>query len=134
MHDEYARSILLRTSAKPMSASELSEDCDMSRSTVYRRADELVEEGLLRSYTRPDPDGHHPTVYEATVSSVSFDIDDGELAVTVTDDAAAAGGSDDAEGVEAAQEHDDHHEHDDDRDDLADRWTQLWSGVRGEDA
>ncbi|WP_435361117.1 ArsR/SmtB family transcription factor [Haloarchaeobius sp. DFWS5] len=112
LHDEYARSILLSTSAQPMSASELSETCDMSRSTVYRRVDDLSDHGLLRSYTRPDPEGHHHTVYEATVSRVEFEFDDGDLAATVEGD------EDDQSTGEA---------------DAADRFTSLWRGVRGDD-
>jgi hypothetical protein len=55
LDDEYARDILVATKTERLSAKELSETCDMSRPTVSRRVNALVEQGLLDEYTHVDP-------------------------------------------------------------------------------
>jgi len=79
LEDEYARSILTALSEEPMSASELSERCDHSLPTVYRRTDRLVAAGLVAERTRPRSDGHHDTVYVARLDELSVRLRDGEL-------------------------------------------------------
>jgi DNA-binding Lrp family transcriptional regulator len=93
LDDAYAREILTATSIEPMTANRLSERCDASRSTVYRRTERLVDAGLLGERTRPRADGHHDTVYYATldrfevepaaVGEVEVRLRDGELHVEV---------------------------------------------------
>lgn len=75
--DECARRVLVATAGKPRSVPELDELVDVSRQTVYRRLERLREAGLVGERTRPRADGHHETVYEATLS---------ELHVTLTED------------------------------------------------
>ena len=75
--DECARQVLVATAGKPRSAAELDELIDVSRQTVYRRLERLEEAGLVDERTRPRSDGHHDTVYEATLS---------ELHVALTED------------------------------------------------
>lgn len=101
LDDAYAREILTATSTEPMTATELSERCDASLSTVYRRTERLVEADLLGERTRPRADGHHDTVYFATLDSVEVRLRDGELHVEVERD----------------------------RDDLADGLTALWENL-----
>ena len=79
LNDEYARSILTETSTKPMSAKELSQRCDTSLTTVYRCVEKLEEAGLLAERTRPRSDGHHDTVYVASLDEFSVRLRDGEL-------------------------------------------------------
>ena len=79
LNDEYARSILTETSTQPMSAKELSRRCDTSLTTVYRRLERLEEAGLLTERTRPRPDGHHDTVYVASLDELSVRLRDGEF-------------------------------------------------------
>jgi len=67
-----------------MSAAELTEACAASRATVYRRLDEMTDRGLLVEQTKPDPDGHHRTVYAASLDRAVIDPDDGEFEVTIT--------------------------------------------------
>lgn len=101
--DEYARAILVATSRKPMSANELAEECDMSLPTVYRRVDDLKQYDFVRERMHVDPDGgSHHGVYEANLEHLDVDVEDGEVAVTATY-----------------------------REDVADRFTRLWEGVRG---
>lgn len=98
LDDEYARAILTATSTQPMSAKELGDECDASLPTVYRRVERLVETGLLEERTRVADHGRHYSVYRARLRRLSVELDDGELRVSV-----------DAE-----------------RDDMADRFTDMW--------
>lgn len=104
LDDRYARMILRKTTREPMSAKVLSDVCDASLSTIYRRADSLQDQNLLTEKTEPDPDGHHYTVYEATVSHVGINFDDGDIDVVVSSES-----------------------------DAVDQFTQTWTGIRGAD-
>lgn len=101
--DEYVRDILTATSREPLSAKELSDRCDMSVSTVYRRADALIEQGLLAERTHVDRDGHHHSEYEAAIEHVDIDLEDGSFSVAVRETA-----------------------------DAVDRFTRVWEGIRRE--
>lgn len=101
--DEYARAILTKTSERPMSAKALSEACDASLPTVYRRLDRLTDLGLVDERTEFGDEGRHYSVYEARFERASIEIEDGELSVSVV-----------APGPE----------------DPADRFTRMWEGVR----
>ena len=70
LDDDYARAILEATRQKQMFAKELSEECDMSVSTVSRRVNTLLEYDLLIERTHVDPDGHHYSEYEAQLDRV----------------------------------------------------------------
>lgn len=83
LEDEYARGILIRTSAQPMTAEQLATACDASLSTIYRRVDDLENHGLLESEEQLDPAGDHYRRFEATVESVQVTFDDGDLLVDV---------------------------------------------------
>jgi predicted transcriptional regulator len=98
LDDDHVRTILTATSTEALSASELSERCDVSESTIYRRVERLRDATLLVEQTRPRADGHHETVYVANLDSFEVTLRDGELSVSVR-----------RRG-----------------DDLADQLTQLW--------
>ena len=83
LDDEYARAILTATSAEPMSAKELSEACDASMTTVYRRVDRLKEHDLIEEQLRPQPDGNHYKVFANTLSSVEVAFEDGQMDLAV---------------------------------------------------
>lgn len=102
LDDEYARAILTATSKQPMSAKALGEVCDASLPTVYRRADRLIECGLLTERTEVVADGHHYSVYEARLKQFTVEIDDGELSVEIEEQPT---------------------------DDMADRFTDMWEGL-----
>ena len=93
LSDEYARAILAATSVKPMSAQQLADECDMSEPTVYRRIDRLREHDLLGERTEIRDDGNHHSVYTATLSSLSVELDEGtfEGVVERTDPASFPG-------------------------------------------
>jgi predicted transcriptional regulator len=99
--DEYARRILAHLEDKPMSAKTLSERCDASPPTIYRRIDRLKSCGLLAEETRLDENGNHYAVYESHFNSLAVTIADGEFTVDLSR-----------------------------REDPADRMTHLWEGMR----
>jgi len=70
LDDAYAREILVATKTDRLSAKELSEECDMSRPTVSRRVNALVDQGLLEEYTHVDPGGRHYHEYEARLERI----------------------------------------------------------------
>lgn len=102
LDDEYVQSILLQTRNDAMSAKELSEECGISLSTIYRRTERLIEYGFLAERRIAQPDGNHYSVYEAQLD---------ELTVRLTD-----------EGFEiAVSKKPTGH--------LADRFTDIWEGL-----
>lgn len=107
LDDEYARAILTATSLEPMSANDISDTCDMSRSTVSRRVNTLLEHEFLAESTQLDPeDGNHYSVYEARLDRIDVELRDGEFDVEI-----------ELEGT---------------REDPADRFTRLWGEIRNE--
>lgn len=81
--DAHVRRILLLTSDAPMSATALADELDVSRPTVYRRVNILVEYGLLREHVEVNLDGHHYRTFETVVNEITFSIRDGRFGVTV---------------------------------------------------
>ncbi|MEA5389596.1 winged helix-turn-helix domain-containing protein [Haloarculaceae archaeon H-GB2-1] len=59
-----SRTILEALSEQPMSASEISDEFDIPRSTVYRKLDDLVEVSLVEQSERLRGDGHHESLYQ----------------------------------------------------------------------
>jgi DNA-binding transcriptional ArsR family regulator len=74
LDDPYARRILVETRADARSAEELSEACDASPSTVYRRVERLQDSDLVEAEQRLDPDGHHYEVYSARLQRVTVEV------------------------------------------------------------
>ena len=72
--DECTQTILVETVTEPMSATELSEVCDVSPQTVYRRLEELGKQDLVEEAIEPDPEGHHYKVYTATLGRLVIDL------------------------------------------------------------
>ena len=101
LEDDYARAILTATSDQAMSANELSERCDASVTTIYRRIDRLLACGLLEERLQPQPDGNHYRDYAATLARFAVTFEDGERRLEV-------------ERREAPHE------------DAADRFTRMW--------
>jgi len=101
LDDEYARAILAQTSIEPMSAKTLADRCGASLPTIYRRAERLVDVGLLDERTQIGDGGHHYSVFEARLDHLTVDLEEGELSMT----------------VETTPE------------DPADRFTNMWEGI-----
>lgn len=102
LDDEYAREILTATSTQPMSAKQLSEECDASLPTVYRRAERLAACSLIEEKTQLADDGHHYSVYEARLDRLTVELAAGELQVTVKEEPT---------------------------EDIADRFTDMWGDI-----
>jgi len=84
LEDPTVRTILTKTSQEAMSATTLSDHCDVSQPTVYRRLEDLRECELLVERTKPDPEGgHHRTVYTTNLQRITVDLQDGELTLRI---------------------------------------------------
>lgn len=102
LDDDYARQILTETSVEPMSASTLSERCDASLPTIYRRLDRLEECQLVNEETELAPDGNHYSIYSANLDRLELSLEDGsfELELSYREE------------------------------DVADKFTRMWEGMR----
>jgi DNA-binding transcriptional ArsR family regulator len=69
LDDTDARAIIRRLD-EPMTASEISEACDIPLSTTYRKLDLLTEASLLTEGTAIRADGHHATTYDVSFEAV----------------------------------------------------------------
>ncbi|WP_423750588.1 helix-turn-helix domain-containing protein [Salinirarus marinus] len=63
---------IIRHLDEPMTATEVSEECDIPMSTTYRKLDLLADASLLSEATEIRPDGHHATRYEIDFDEVCF--------------------------------------------------------------
>ncbi|MFP4529699.1 MAG: helix-turn-helix domain-containing protein [Halodesulfurarchaeum sp.] len=61
---------------EPLTAKELSEDCELPLSTTYRKLDILTEASLLSERTVIQSDGHHTTQYEIAFEEVTIELDE----------------------------------------------------------
>lgn len=102
LDDQYAQLILQQTRNNAMSAKEISETCDISISTVYRRTERLTECGLLAEQRVAQSDGNHYSLYEARLDELTVRLTDEGFEITVAQKATG---------------------------DLADRFTDLWEGL-----
>lgn len=85
LHDDDCREILEATSDEALSASEISDACDVPLSTAYRKLELLTDAGLLAEGTRLCQSGKHTSEYSRTVGDVSVSVTaDGEFEATVT--------------------------------------------------
>lgn len=74
LDDDYARRILVETYEDARSAEALSEACDASESTIYRRVERLRERDLLEGVQQLDPGGHHRELYAARLERVTVEV------------------------------------------------------------
>lgn len=77
------RAILAAVAVEPRSTAELTDVTDVSRQTVYRRLERLETAGLVAERTNPRPDGHHETVYAATLRELRVALSADGFAVEV---------------------------------------------------
>lgn len=103
MADDYARRILVAADQKPMTAKDLSEACNASLTTVYRRVSMLQNHGLIEEHRTVGSDGSHRSVFETALEEFHVELSEGKLELTLET-----------------------------RDELADSFTGLWSDMRGD--
>ncbi|GAA0200607.1 helix-turn-helix domain-containing protein [Haladaptatus pallidirubidus] len=84
LEDEYAHAILIYTSENAMSAPELSDACEASVSTIYRRIERLQEHELLDEQLQLDRDGHHYKTYTARLERIEIELREGKFEIEVT--------------------------------------------------
>jgi DNA-binding HxlR family transcriptional regulator len=73
---DHTQTIIGQIHDSPTPARAVAESCDASRTTVYRRLNRLVDAGLVEPRMTYDPDGHHRTVFETTIDSLTLDLTD----------------------------------------------------------
>jgi DNA-binding transcriptional ArsR family regulator len=78
-----AREVLVFTAREALSADELAERCDASRTTVYRQLERLEAAGLVVPSVQFDPAGHHFDRYRASLDRVTVALDADGFTVTV---------------------------------------------------
>lgn len=82
---------IIRQLDEPMTASEVSEECDIPMSTTYRKLDLLSDASLLAEGTQVRADGHHATQYRVAFEEVTFGLTEArELSVSVSRPARSA--------------------------------------------
>jgi DNA-binding transcriptional ArsR family regulator len=75
LEDADCRSILEATTDDALTASELSDSCDLPLSTAYRKLERLTEAGLLEERLRLSQSGKHTSEYVRSVEEVSVSLD-----------------------------------------------------------
>jgi hypothetical protein len=81
--DGLAREIIALTSVEPRSADELSDRCEASGPTVYRRLDTLRDYDVLAESVAYDDDGNHYRTYECRLREVCVGVDEGSFTLDV---------------------------------------------------
>jgi predicted transcriptional regulator len=84
LNDSDARTILEATVERPQSARKISETCDLSLSTAYRKVDALTEAGLLEEHTEVKTTGNNVSRYSLRLDSVRISIRDGTFDLQVS--------------------------------------------------
>lgn len=74
LSDECSRTILAVASDRAVSAKDLTERCDVSSATVYRRINTLLERDLLREGVSFTAEPKQNTVYETTFEHLDVDL------------------------------------------------------------
>lgn len=75
LDDDTCRTIITSLT-EPMTASEISETCDVPLSTTYRKLDLLSEASLVEEATEIRSDGQHTTRYAVNFEEVRVLLDD----------------------------------------------------------
>lgn len=74
LEDETCRTILEVVSDRALTASELSEECDIPTSTTYRKIDMLTEAGLIEESLRLRKDGRHAAEYTRSFDDLRISV------------------------------------------------------------
>ncbi|MFC7045344.1 helix-turn-helix domain-containing protein [Halobacteriaceae archaeon GCM10025711] len=73
--DDPACRTIISNLEKPMTASEISDTCDIPLSTTYRKLELLSDASLLSEGTEIRPDGQHATRYDIDFDDVVISLD-----------------------------------------------------------
>jgi hypothetical protein len=84
LDDRDCRTIIKRLDT-PMTAREISMECDIPLSTTYRKLELLTKSSILDEQTEIRSDGHHTTRYALAFEAVEISLDDNdEFSVSIT--------------------------------------------------
>lgn len=78
MSDADCRIILEAVGTEALTASEISDVCELSISATYRKINILAETGLLEEEIRVRRSGQHASEYTRSVDDIVISLDDGE--------------------------------------------------------
>jgi len=67
---------ILRETDEPMTANELTETCDIPKSTLYRKLDLLSSASLVREHDSISPEGGHLTKYQRDFEGVTISMNE----------------------------------------------------------
>lgn len=76
LDDQDCRAVLEATGSEPLTAKEITQRCDLSSSTTYRKIDRLVDADLLAEEIRISGTGKHASEYSRSVDRVELSIGD----------------------------------------------------------
>lgn len=82
--DALARKILVLASDRPVSAEDLASQLEVSKPTIYRRVNALIDYDLLQERQEIDIEGNHYQSYETTLRRVTYEINDGGYNINLT--------------------------------------------------
>lgn len=74
---------ILRETAQPMTANELSTRCDIPQSTLYRKLELLSHASLVRERDTINPQGGRTTRYERDFDNVKISMESDDFSVAV---------------------------------------------------
>jgi DNA-binding transcriptional ArsR family regulator len=78
LDDPDCRRLLEATTDEALTAQELTDRCDVPRSTTYRKVEQLTEAGLLEEGVRLRRDGKHTSEYHRTFEDVTISLSEGD--------------------------------------------------------
>lgn len=82
---------IIRHLEEPMTASEISTQCDIPTSTTYRKLETLTDASILSEGTTIRTDGHHTSTYAVAFEEVTVFLDDDrQFEVSITRPARSA--------------------------------------------
>lgn len=81
--DDPSCQAILEQLDRPMTASELSEACDIPESTMYRKLGLLSDASLVEERTEIRSDGRHTTRYALNFDEVRISLDDRSIDVAI---------------------------------------------------
>ncbi|WP_226481201.1 winged helix-turn-helix domain-containing protein [Natrinema amylolyticum] len=84
LDDDACRAILEATTEESLTATEVSEECDIPMSTAYRKVEMLTEADLVDEQVRINTSGKHATEYSTSFDDVLVSIADGSVEIELT--------------------------------------------------
>lgn len=74
LEDPDCRKLLEATAEEALTAQEITEQCDIPRSTTYRKVEMLTDAGLLEERVRLSADGKHASEYRRAFEDVTISL------------------------------------------------------------